>query len=41
MLKLEAEELVVQHFQIPMQIRPDRKVSLAIKWLIRFARKRE
>ncbi len=27
-------------FQIPMQIRPDRKVSLAIKWLISFARKR-
>ena len=27
-------------FQIPMQIRPDRKVSMAIKWLILFARKR-
>ena len=27
-------------FQIPMQIRPERKVSLAIKWLIGFARKR-
>ena len=27
-------------FQIPMQIRPDRKVSLAMKWLIGFARKR-
>ena len=27
-------------FQIPMQIRPDRKVSLAIKWLIGFSRKR-
>ena len=27
-------------FQIPMQIRPDRKVSLAIKWLIGHARKR-
>ncbi len=27
-------------FQIPMQIRPDRKVSMAIKWLIGFARKR-
>ena len=27
-------------FQIPMQIRPDRKVSLAIKSLIGFARKR-
>ena len=27
-------------FQIPMQIRPDRKVSMAIKWLIGYARKR-
>ncbi|MGB2085569.1 MAG: 30S ribosomal protein S7 [Flavobacteriaceae bacterium] len=27
-------------FQIPMQIRPDRKVSLAMKWMISFARKR-
>jgi len=27
-------------FQIPMQIRPDRKVSLAMKWLISSARKR-
>ncbi|MBC9795569.1 30S ribosomal protein S7 [Sinomicrobium weinanense] len=27
-------------FQIPMQIRPDRKVSMAMKWLIGFARKR-
>lgn len=27
-------------FQIPMQIRPDRKISMAMKWLILFARKR-
>ena len=27
-------------FQIPMQIRPDRKVSMAIKWMILYARKR-
>ncbi len=27
-------------FQIPMQIRPDRKVSLAMKWMISFSRKR-
>ena len=27
-------------FQIPMQIRPDRKVSMAIKWLIGYTRKR-
>lgn len=28
------------NFQIPMQIRPDRKVSMAIKWLISYSRKR-
>ena len=27
-------------FQIPMQIRPDRKISTAIKWRISYARKR-
>jgi small subunit ribosomal protein S7 len=27
-------------FQIPMQIRPDRKVSMAMKWMILYARKR-
>ena len=27
-------------FQIPMQIRPDRKVSTAMKWLLCFSRKR-
>ena len=27
-------------FQIPMQIRPDRKISTAMKWLINFSRKR-
>jgi small subunit ribosomal protein S7 len=28
------------NFQIPVPIRPERKVSLAIKWLIQFSRKR-
>ena len=27
-------------FQIPMQIRPDRKISMAMKWMISYARKR-
>src|SRR5690554_3435736 len=27
-------------FQIPMQIRPDRKISTAMKWLIVYSRKR-
>jgi small subunit ribosomal protein S7 len=28
------------NFQIPVQIRPDRKISLAMKWLIAYSRKR-
>jgi len=28
------------NFQIPMQIRPDRKVTYAMKWMISYARKR-
>jgi len=27
-------------FQIPTEVRPDRKVSLSIKWLIRYSRER-
>lgn len=27
-------------FQIPIQIRPDRKISVAMKWLVSFSRKR-
>jgi small subunit ribosomal protein S7 len=27
-------------FQIPAEVRPDRKVSLSIKWMIRFSRER-
>ena len=27
-------------FQIPMQIRPERKVSMAMTWMIKFSRKR-
>jgi small subunit ribosomal protein S7 len=27
-------------FQIPMQIRPDRKISMATKWMILYARRR-
>ncbi len=28
------------NFQIPVQIRPDRKISLAMKWMILYSRKR-
>jgi len=27
-------------FQVPMEVRPDRKISLAIKWMIKYARSR-
>ncbi|MEN8247508.1 MAG: 30S ribosomal protein S7 [Bacteroidota bacterium] len=27
-------------FQVPLEVRPDRKISLGIKWMIAFARKR-
>ena len=27
-------------FQVPLEVRPDRKISLGIKWMILFARKR-
>ncbi len=27
-------------FQVPMEVRPDRKVTLGIKWMIRYARSR-
>lgn len=27
-------------FQIPSEVRPDRKISLSMKWIIRFARER-
>jgi len=27
-------------FQIPMQIRPDRKISMAMKWMLLYARRR-
>ena len=27
-------------FQVPLEVRPDRKISLGIKWMIEFSRKR-
>ena len=27
-------------FQVPMEVRPDRKISLGIKWMINYARRR-
>ncbi|SPZ91773.1 30S ribosomal protein S7 [Sphingobacterium multivorum] len=28
------------NFQVPMEVRPDRKIALGMKWLISYARKR-
>ncbi|MCL4154280.1 UNVERIFIED_CONTAM: hypothetical protein GTU68_019224 [Idotea baltica] len=27
-------------FQVPLEVRPERKIALGIKWMIQFARKR-
>ena len=40
-VEVRREELVELAFQIPMQIRPDRKISLAMKWLISFRKRNE
>ena len=39
-VEVRSRRIGCANFQIPMQIRADRKISLAIKWLISFARKR-
>ena len=39
-VEVRSRRIGVATFQIPRQIRPDRKVSTAMKWLILFARKR-
>ena len=40
LLEVKSRRVGGATFQIPMQIRPDRKISTAMKWLINFARKR-
>jgi small subunit ribosomal protein S7 len=40
MVEVKARRVGGATFQIPMQIRPDRKISYAIKWMILYARRR-
>ena len=37
LVEVKARRVGGATFQIPMQIRPDRKVSMAIKWMISYA----
>jgi small subunit ribosomal protein S7 len=39
-LNVEVRRVGGATFQIPMQIRPDRKISMAMKWLILYSRRR-
>ena len=39
-VEVKSRRLGGSTFQIPMQIRPDRKISLAMKWLILYSRQR-
>jgi small subunit ribosomal protein S7 len=40
MVEVKSRRVGGATFQVPMEVRPDRKVSLAIKWMIRYARLR-
>jgi len=40
LLRFAVAELAVQHSKIPSEIRPERKTSMGIKWMILYARKR-
>ncbi len=39
-VEVKSKRLGGATFQIPIQIRPDRKISLAMKWLISYSRQR-
>lgn len=40
MVEVRSRRIGGATFQIPSEVRPDRKISLSMKWLIRFARER-
>ena len=40
LVEVKSRRIGGANFQIPTEIRPDRKISLSMKWLIMFARKR-
>ncbi|MFM6944108.1 MAG: 30S ribosomal protein S7, partial [Bacteroidota bacterium] len=39
-VEVKSKRIGGANFQIPTEVRPDRKISLSMKWLIRFARER-
>lgn len=40
MLETKARRVGGANYQVPMEIRPERRQTLAIRWLVSFARKR-
>ncbi len=40
MLEVKARRVGGSTYQVPMEIRPDRRQTLAIRWMVAFARKR-
>ncbi len=40
MLEVKARRVGGSNYQVPMEIRPERRQTLAIRWLVMFARKR-
>ena len=39
-VEVKARRVGGANFQVPMEVRPDRKISLGIKWMIKYARMR-
>ncbi|NQZ74898.1 MAG: 30S ribosomal protein S7 [Ekhidna sp.] len=39
-VEVKARRVGGANFQVPIEVRPDRKISLGIKWMIRYARLR-
>jgi len=40
-VEVKSRRIGGSNFQIPSEVRPDRKISVGIKWLIRYARERK
>lgn len=40
MLEVKARRVGGSNYQVPMEIRPERRQTLAIRWLVQFSRKR-
>lgn len=40
MLECKARRVGGANYQVPMEVRPERRQTLAIRWLVTFARKR-